>query len=811
MKKLILLLLFPWIVYGQSTDAALTAQSNVIRNETTPAGNTKVRVVNMFQALIDSKVNLSMYAKIVASGTDTYSGTITPAISSYSYGYTVFIQFTNANTGSSTINLNGLGAKTIKKNSSSNLVIGDILANESKLLFYDGTNFQLIGGGGGSSGSLVVGTTSITSGTNTRILYNNSGTLGEYAISGSGNVAMTTSPSFTTPALGTPSGVVLTNGTGLPLTTGVTGTLPVTNGGTGTATAFTAGSAVFAGTSGVYSQDNSNYFWDNTAKTLFVGANSTAFTGVKFNSIGTTNSYLQNNIQNLSNGAAASSDWIATADNGTDATHFVDMGINSSGWSGTGVLDPANQAYLYSPDAISVGSSGSSLSLFSGGTASTNLRALFSSAGVLTLTSPVAGSTHGGSWSGSGTHFSTNPTITSTANSQEHIVLDINPTFVPGAFTSLKRTGLRMTNGTALFGKTTQSNLSASPVTMEVHGQGSDIFRLYNSSAQLTFNTSNGGLIELGTNQDAEISPASNGAASVTGQGLKLSGNVTSGSTNNIAVSIAASGFNMTASNTQRFLSIVDTFNPASGTTNLVNYDVGGLTINQTGTASGNIIGFRATPTITALLGQWYPFISSGNGKHGFNNIAPTSINHTTGAGTTTGSSLLVENSGGTDRLEVLDNGQINVSGSAGTSGQILTSAGTGSPPTWNDGEFVTSIAISSAEILAGNSTPITIIAAPGSGKAILIMSGYIKYVYNSLPYATNTNSKLKISTYTVHDDGGALITSVADEYNSIVPLNQAGMTGIENQALTWSVDTGNPTVGNSTLRVRVVYRIITF
>ena len=92
-----------------------------------------------------------------AAGTDTYTATLSPVPAAYVTGAEYHITFTNANTSTTpTLNINSLGAKTIKKEGSAALVVGDIPAGHAGILRYNGTDLILVNPSGNRiAGALV--------------------------------------------------------------------------------------------------------------------------------------------------------------------------------------------------------------------------------------------------------------------------------------------------------------------------------------------------------------------------------------------------------------------------------------------------------------------------------------------------------------------------------------------------------------------------------------------------------------------------------------------------------------------------------
>lgn len=118
-------------------DVAVATSAEII------TGTDNVKTVSA-NGLTSSRYLTQAQAKIyaVATGTNTYAVTFTPAFTAYSAGITLNVLFTNANTGAVTLNVDGLGAKAITKDNITALSAGDIKAGVVYSMTYDGTGFQ---------------------------------------------------------------------------------------------------------------------------------------------------------------------------------------------------------------------------------------------------------------------------------------------------------------------------------------------------------------------------------------------------------------------------------------------------------------------------------------------------------------------------------------------------------------------------------------------------------------------------------------------------------------------------------------------
>lgn len=123
----------PWLLkWSDGTDWITMGAVNASTNAFTPyQGTGALRYLN--------------YATD-SGAADAYAVAPSPPITAYAAGQVVTLKPANVNTGTSTINVSSLGAKTIKTLGGANLAAGDLATTGIYTMVYDGTNFVLITG-----------------------------------------------------------------------------------------------------------------------------------------------------------------------------------------------------------------------------------------------------------------------------------------------------------------------------------------------------------------------------------------------------------------------------------------------------------------------------------------------------------------------------------------------------------------------------------------------------------------------------------------------------------------------------------------
>ena len=179
---------------------------------------------------------------------------------------------------------------------------------------------------------------------------------------------------------GTFSGTVAANASG-GITTTQTGTVPIFN---TNATGLNIGGAATAVSIGASTGTT-------TINNQLVTGSTIGYvdTGIVATFASTTAGYNQIILQNLSNNAAASTNFNVSNNNGTSTTNFGEFGINSSAFSGSGAFSSAGNVYLAAASTdLAIGTYGSNAIHFVVNSGTTDA-ATISSTGVFSTTSPA--------------------------------------------------------------------------------------------------------------------------------------------------------------------------------------------------------------------------------------------------------------------------------------------------------------------------------------------------------------------------------------------------------------------------------------
>lgn len=164
---------------------ALTKDGQTTPTANIPMGAFKITGLGAGTAATDAaqygQLQAGATSIATVTGTDTLTGSVTPALTAYATGNLFSFVAANTNTGAATINLNSLGAKSITKLGSTALSAGDIVSGQVHLIEYDGTRFQLLNPA--STLAVIYGGTGVTTST------------------GTGNVVLSSAPALTNPTV----------------------------------------------------------------------------------------------------------------------------------------------------------------------------------------------------------------------------------------------------------------------------------------------------------------------------------------------------------------------------------------------------------------------------------------------------------------------------------------------------------------------------------------------------------------------------------------------------------------------------------
>lgn len=128
------------------------------------------------------------------------------------------------------------------------------------------------------------------------------------------------------------------------------------------------------------------------------------------------------------------------------------------------------------------------------------------------------------------------------------------------------------------------------------------------------------------------------------------------------------------------------------------------------------------------------------------------------------------------------------------------------------NGYLIAKVTLTTAQVLALNTTPVQLVAAPGVNYAILVLKSSARLNYNTIPYATNLVLGIGHPTASVSQETitGLLGASIIKTQNGLSIGSSATETQlIENAAVNVNVLVGNPTAGNSSVDIYLTYRII--